>query len=543
MPKDIKYGADVRASMLRGVRKLGHAVCETLGPKGKNVIIDRSFGAPTVTKDGVTVAREVSLPDRAEQMGVELVRQAAMKTNDRVGDGTTTATAIAVSLIEDAARAFDASGSKPDVHAVRAGMNAFRDKVLEKLDGMKVEVDDRLLERVATISANNDEATGKLVADLVKKVGRDGSVAIEESRGLTVETEFTEGMEVDRGYISPYMVTHPDKMEAILADVPVLVTDRKINAIQDILPLLTQITQDGGTQLVIVADDVAHDALANLVFNKMQGKFLSLAIKAPGYGEHRKEALRDLATVLDARFISEEVGIQLKEVNVDMLGRAGRVIASRDNTIFADGQGAKDDIEKRIKEVKKSMKDADSEFDRERARERLSRLTGGVAMVKVGAATEAELKERKYLIEDAVHACRAALAEGVIPGGGVSLVRAANEAFAECTFEEGTPELAGAQMLRSALKEPLARILLNAGEDHKTSKALNDFAHEHALGGYDAKNGVMVEDMVKAGIVDPLLVAREAVTNAVSAASSFITSSCLMTELPEEEKEPKKVNL
>ncbi|HTK60247.1 MAG TPA: chaperonin GroEL [Candidatus Baltobacteraceae bacterium] len=544
MPKQIFYGDDARLRLKAGVDKLADAVKATLGPKGKNVVIARGYGSPIVTKDGVTVAKEVELSDKTEQMGADLVREAASKTNDSVGDGTTTATLLAQELIGLGFERIKSSRFEVDVHAMRAGMHEYVEQVSKNLEAQAEQIAgnrDRIAQ-VATISANNDEEVGNLLADLMMKVGKDGVVTVEESQGVGIETEHVEGMQFDRGYVSGYMVTNNERMEAVFNDAQILITDKKISSIQEILPLLEKVAATGRKELVIVAEDVDGEALTTLVINKLRGAFNVLAVKAPGYGDRRKEMLKDIATLTGGKLVSDEIGLKLETVELADLGRASRVSATKDKTTVVGGKGADEDIKKRIAEIKNELDAATSDFDKEKLQERLAKLTGGVAVIKVGAATESEMKEKKFLIEDAVNATKAALESGIVAGGGSALLRAKVE-LGEMKAADASSVAAsrhvGREIVATVLESPMMQIAKNAGKnglDIVTSVAAKMGSSKRA--GYDAKSETFVDDMLAAGIVDPVKVTRNALQNAVSVAVMFLTTEAVVAELPEKKEAP-----
>jgi len=544
MAKQIFYGDDARLRLKAGVDKLADAVKATLGPKGKNVVIARGYGAPIVTKDGVTVAKEIDLADKTEQMGAELVREAASKTNDSVGDGTTTATLLAQDLISLGFEKLKNSRFEVDVHAMRAGMHEYVDEVAKNLEAQAEQIEgnrDRIAQ-VATISANNDEEVGNLLADLMMKVGKDGVVTVEESQGTGIETEHVEGMQFDRGYVSGYMVTNTERMEAVQNDAQILITDKKISSIQEILPVLEKVAATGKKELVIVAEDVDGEALTTLVLNKLRGAFNVLAVKAPGYGDRRKEMLKDIAVLTGGKFVTEEVGLKLEEIELNDLGRASRVSATKDKTTIVGGKGEDASIKSRIAEIKSELDAADSDFDKEKLQERLAKLTGGVAVIKVGAATESEMKEKKYLIEDAVNATKAALEAGIVAGGGSALLRAKveiGENKAADASSVAASRHVGREIVATVLESPMMQIAKNAGKnglDLVTGVAAKMGANKRA--GYDAKSEAFVDDMLAAGIVDPVKVTKNALQNAVSVAVMFLTTEAVVADLPEKKEAP-----
>jgi chaperonin GroEL len=543
MAKEIFYGEDARLRLKAGVDKLADAVKATLGPKGKNVVLSRGYGAPAVTKDGVTVAKEIDLPEKVEQMGAELVREAASKTNDAVGDGTTTATLLAQELITLGFDKIKSSRFEVDVHAMRAGMQEYVDEVVKNLDSQAEQIagnKDRIAQ-VATISANNNEEVGALLAELMMKVGKDGVVTVEESQGVGIETEHVEGMQFDRGYCSAYMITNGERMEASYNDPYILITDKKISSIQELLPTLEKVAQAGHKEMVIIAEDVDGEALATLVVNKLRGAFSALAVKAPGYGDRRKEMLKDIAVLTGGKVISEEVGLKLDSVSLEDLGRASRVTATKDKTTVVGGKGAEADIKKRVGEIRRELENTTSDFDKEKLQERLAKLTGGVAVIKVGAATESEMKEKKYLIEDAVNATKAALEEGIVAGGGSALLRAKTEASvgsgAGSTAVAASRQM-GREIVAAVLESPMMQIAKNAGKNglDVVRGAAAKMAEKKLRAGYDAKNEAYVDDMIAAGIIDPVKVAKSALQNALSVAALFLTTEAVVSEIPEKKE-------
>jgi chaperonin GroEL len=542
MAKQIFYGDEARLKLKAGVDKLADAVKATLGPKGKNVVIARGYGAPIVTKDGVTVAKEIDLADKTEQMGAELVREAASKTNDSVGDGTTTATLLAQDLINLGFEKIKNSRFEVDVHAMRSGMQEYVEEVSKNLDAQAEQIAgnrDRIAQ-VATISANNNEEVGNLLADLMMKVGKDGVVTVEESQGVSIETEHVEGMQFDRGYVSAYMVTNAERMEASYNDAHILITDKKLSSIQELLPILEKVAATGRKEVVIIAEDVDGEALTTLVVNKLRGAFNVLAVKAPGFGDRRKEMLKDIATLTGGRVIMDEIGLKLETVELSDLGRASRVTATKDKTTIVGGKGNEQDIQKRIAEIKNELANASNDFDKEKLQERLAKLTGGVAVIKVGASTEAEMKEKKFLIEDAVNATKAALEAGIVAGGGSALLRAKVELGENKVADESAVAASkhvGREIVALVLESPMLQITKNAGKnglDIVTSVAAKMKTSKRA--GYDAKSETLVDDMLAAGIVDPVKVTRNALQNAVSVAVMFLTTEAVVAELPEKKE-------
>ncbi|MGA7670507.1 MAG: chaperonin GroEL [Nitrolancea sp.] len=533
MPKILEFNEEARRSLKLGVDTLANAVKTTLGPKGRNVALDKKFGAPTVTHDGVTVAKEIELEDPFANMGAQLLKEAATKTNDVAGDGTTTATVLAQAVVHEGLRNV-AAGANPML--LKQGIDLGSEKVVAKLKSMAKEIQGKEdIAQVASISAADPEI-GNLIADVMEKVGKDGVITVEESRGLAFETEFTEGMQIDRGYISAYFVTNPDRMEAELDEPYILITDKKVSAVADILPVLEKVLQVT-KNFMIIAEDVDGEALATLVVNKLRGTINVLAVKAPGFGDRRKEMLRDIATLTGGQVISEEVGRKLDSATVQDLGRARRIVSTKDETTMVEGYGQDAEIKGRIEQIKAQIEQTTSDFDREKLQERLAKLSGGVAVIKVGAATETELKEKKHRVEDALSATRAAVEEGIVPGGGVSLINAID--VLEDVEAEGDVKT-GVNILRRALEEPLRGIAANAGLDGSvvvdTIRRLQKEKNDPGIG-YD----VIRQDygnMVEWGVTDPVKVTRSAVANATSIAGMILTTEALISDKPEENKMP-----
>ncbi|MEO0262853.1 MAG: chaperonin GroEL [candidate division WOR-3 bacterium] len=530
--KDIKYNDEARRAILRGVDTLAKAVRVTLGPKGRNVILEKKFGSPAVTKDGVTVAKEIELKDPFENIGAQLVREVASKTSDVAGDGTTTATVLAEYILKEGYKMM-ITGANP--MEVRKGIEKAVETVVEELKKLSKEVKGRKeIEQVATISANNDEEIGKKVADAMEKVGKDGVITVEEAKGIETYVEVVEGMQFDRGYISPYFVTNAEKMEAVLEEPYILLTDKKLSNIREIIPILEKVAQTG-KPLLVIAEDVEGEALATLVVNKIRGTLLSCAVKAPGYGERRKAMLEDIAVLTGGQVISEEKGIKLENAQISDLGRAKKVVVDKDNTTIIEGYGKKEDIQARMKQIKVQIEETKSDYDREKLQERLAKLAGGVAIIYAGAATETEMKEKKARIEDALHATKAAVEEGIVPGGGVAYLRAL-PALEELAKKLKGDQKLGVEIVKKALEQPLRWIAENAGyegtlvvEEVKRAKDVNM--------GFDANTGQYV-DMIEAGIIDPTKVERIALQNAASVASLLLTTEALVTEIKEKEKTP-----
>lgn len=525
MSKQILFSEKARDAMRRGVDKLANTVKVTLGPKGRNVVLDRGFGTPTITKDGVTVAKEIELADKFENIGADLVKEVASKTNDVAGDGTTTATLLAQIMINEGIKNVTA-GTNP--LAIKKGIEKGVAAVVKELrDNLSKPVaSNEEISQVASISAN-DKEIGKKIAEAMSKVGKDGVVTVEESQSFGLELEVVEGMQFDNGYLSPYFMTNTERLEAEYNDCHILVTDKKISSIQEILPLLEKLAEVGKKELVIISESVDGEALATLVVNKLRGAFSALAVKAPGFGDRRKAMLEDIAVLTGAKVISEDVGLKLENTTIDDLGQAGKVLSTKDHTTIVDGKGDKKSIEERVELLKKEVAKTESDFDKEKLQERLAKLSGGVAVIKVGAATETELKEKKHRIEDALSATRAAVAEGIVPGGGVALLRAR---LALDNVEVKDEERVGLDILRKSLIEPLKTIAYNAGKDG--SVIAEEVKKRSGNEGYNAADDKF-EDMVAAGIIDPTKVTRFALQNAASAAAMFLTTEAVVTDLPE----------
>ncbi len=528
MAKDILYGIDARNALIAGVDKLADTVKITLGPKGRNVVLDKKYGTPLITNDGVTIAKEIELEDGAENMGAQLVREVATKTNDAAGDGTTTATLLAQAFIHEGMKNVTA-GANPMV--IRKGIQKAVDKAVSALEGISKSVSGKEdIARVGTVSAG-DEVIGTLIADAMEKVTSDGVITVEESKSAETYSEVVEGMQFDRGYLSPYMATDTDKMEAVLDDALVLITDKKISNVQDILPLLEQIVQSG-KKLLIIAEDVEGEALTTLVLNKLRGTFTCVAVKAPGFGDRRKEMLRDIAILTGGEVICDELGLDIKEAEIAQLGQARQVKVNKDNTIIVGGAGATEDIKARISQIKAAIETTTSDFDREKLQERLAKLSGGVAVIKVGAATETEMKEKKLRIEDALNATRAAVEEGIVAGGGTAYVNVIDEVAKLLDTAEGD-EKTGIQIVVKALEAPVRQIAENAG--FEGSVVVDKICTSGKIGyGFDAYNEEYV-DMMEKGIVDPKKVTRSALQNAASVASTVLTTEALVVSQPEKE--------
>ena len=525
MPKILKFDEAARRSLEAGVNKLADTVKVTIGPKGRNVVIEKKFGAPTITNDGVSIAREVELEDVFENMGAQLVKEVATKTNDVAGDGTTTATVLAQALIREGLRNV-AAGANP--LGLRKGIDKAVTAAVESIKEQAKEIDSKTeIAQVASISAA-DTAIGEVLADAIDKVGKDGTVTVEESNTFGIELEFTEGMQFDKGYLSPYFVTDAERQEAVLDDPLILFTNSKISAVHDLVPVLEKVMQTG-KPLLIVAEDVDGEALATLVVNKIRGTFTSIAVKAPGFGERRKAMLQDMAVLTGGQVISEEIGLKLENTTVDLLGRARRVIVTKDDTTIVEGAGSDDDVKGRIAQLKREIDETDSDWDREKLQERLAKLAGGVAVVKVGAATEVELKEKKHRIEDALSATRAAVEEGIVAGGGTALVRSRAAVLEVVAALEGD-ESTGASIVAKALAEPLRCIANNAGLEGSVS--VRQVEAETGSIGLNAATGEF-EDLVKAGVIDPAKVTRSALQNAASIAGLLLTTEALVADKPE----------
>ncbi len=531
MAKQLVFNEEARRSLKRGVDTLAAAVATTLGPKGRNVALDKKYGAPTVTHDGVTVAKEIELADPYENMGAQLLKEAATKTNDIAGDGTTTATVLAQIIVHEGLKNV-AAGANPMLikHGIEKGVEA----VVEYLKDMAVEVNKKdQIAQVATISAQDPEI-GNLIAEVMDKVGKDGVITVEESKSLNFETEYVEGMEFDRGYISPYFITNPERMEAEIKDPYILIHDKKISAAADIIPLLERLVQRGKRDLVIIAEDVDGEALATLVLNKLRGMLNVLAVKAPGFGDRRKAMLQDIAILTGGQVITEEMGRKLEGVQIEDLGRADRVVSTKDDTTIIGGKGDEKRIKARIEEIRVEIEKSTSDYDKEKLNERLAKLAGGVAVIRVGAATETELKEKKHRVEDALSATRAAVEEGIVPGGGVALLRAVSAL--DNVKMQHEDEQVGVNILRRALEEPIRRIVANAGMDGSVVvQQVRAMSKEKKFFGYDVIAGDYV-DMLKAGIIDPAKVTKGALQNAASIASMILTTEALITDIKEDEK-------
>ncbi|HTK89695.1 MAG TPA: chaperonin GroEL [Verrucomicrobiae bacterium] len=526
MPKQLVFNEEARAALLRGVNLIARAVSVTLGPKGRNVVIDKKFGSPTITKDGVTVAKEIELGDHAENMGAQMIKEVASKTSDIAGDGTTTATVLAQSIFRGGLRNVTA-GANP--MALQRGIDRAVEKVVEELKKMsKSTKDKKEIAQVATIASNNDKAIGNLIAEAMEKVGKDGVITVEEAKAMDTTLDVVEGMQFDRGYLSPYFVTDPERMEAVLEDCLVLIHEKKLSVMKEMLPLLEQVAH-AGKPFLIIAEDVEGEALATLVVNKIRGTFNSVAVKAPGFGDRRKAMLQDIAILTGGQVISEEVGLKLENATLDLLGTARKVVVVKDTTTIVEGGGTEDEVKGRIAQIKTEIENTDSDWDREKLQERLAKLSGGVAVVKVGAATEVELKEKKHRIEDALSATRAAIEEGVVPGGGTALLRVRASIL---DLKLDGDEATGAQIVHKALSAPAYWIATNAGLEG--SIEVQRAERETGPIGLNAATGEL-EDLLKAGVLDPAKVTRAALQNAASIAALILTTEALVTDKPEEE--------
>jgi chaperonin GroEL len=527
MAKEIKFGEEARKSLEAGVNKLADTVKVTLGPKGRNVVLDKKFGSPIITNDGVTIAREIELEDSFENMGAQLVKEVATKTNDVAGDGTTTATLLAQATIREGLKNV-AAGANPMV--LKKGIEKALDTVVEEIKKASKTIESKEAIRQVASNSASDETIGQLISDAMEKVGSDGVITVEEGKTMGIELEVVEGMQFDRGYLSPYMVTDTEKMEAVMDDPYILITDKKISNIQEILPLLEQIVQQGG-KLLIIAEDVEGEALATLVVNKLRGTFNCIAVKAPGFGDRRKAMLDDIAILTGGTVISEELGLDLKTVELDQLGKARQIKVDKENTIIVEGSGDAKAIKDRVQQIRTQIEDTQSEFDKEKLQERLAKLSGGVAVIKVGAATETELKEKKYRIEDALAATRAAVEEGIVAGGGVSYINSIPAVEKLVDLLSGD-EKTGANIIRRAIEEPIRQIALNAGLEG--SIIVERIKNEKPGVGFDAYKGEYT-NMIDAGIIDPTKVVRSAIQNACSIAAMLLTTESVVADLPEEE--------
>ena len=527
MAKQIKFDADARQKILAGVEKLSAAVTSTLGPSGRNVILDKKFGSPQITKDGVTVAKEIELPDPFENMGAQMVKEVASKTNDVAGDGTTTATLLAESIYREGLKNLTAGAN---AMSLKNGIDAATGAVVESIAKMskKVKSADEIAQ-VATLSANGDTEIGAIISEAMDKVGKDGTITVEEAKTLESTLDVVEGMQFDKGYLSPYFVTAPDDMECVLENPYILLFEKKIANLQEILPVLQGVAKSG-RPLMIIAEDVEGEALATLVVNKLRGTFSVCAVKAPGFGDRRKAILEDIAILTGGKLISEDLGVKLENVGLEYLGRAKKVVVDKDNTTIVEGLGKKDEISARVSLIKKQIEDTTSDYDREKLQERLAKLAGGVAIIKVGAATEAAMKEKKDRVDDALHATRAAVEEGIVPGGGVALIRA--QKAIDALKLEGD-EKVGAQIVARAIEAPLRKLVNNAGQE--AALVIANVKKATGTNGYNVRTGEYV-DMLKAGVVDPAKVTRSALQNAASIAGLLLTTDCMVTDLPEKKE-------
>ena len=527
MAKQITYGNDSRQAVLRGVNRLADAVKVTLGPKGRNVVLDKKFGSPIITKDGVTVAKEIELEEPLENMGAQMVREVASKTSDVAGDGTTTATVLAQAIYREGLKNVTAGANPMDI---KRGIEKAVGAVVEELKKLSKPVKGKMIAQVGTISANNDDTIGKIIAEAMEKVGKDGVITVEEAKTLETTLEVVEGMQFDRGYLSPYFVTDPERMEVVLEDALVLIHEKKISSMKDLLPVLEQVAKLG-KPLLIIAEDVEGEALATLVVNKLRGTLQVAAVKAPGYGDRRKAMLEDIAILTGGKAITEDLGIKLENLKLDDLGKAKKITIDKDNTTIVEGAGTTKTIEGRVKQIRTQIDETTSDYDREKLQERLAKLVGGVAVIKVGAATETEMKEKKARVEDAMHATKAAVEEGIVPGGGVALLRAQKTLE---SFKAEGDEAVGVEIVRRALEEPLRQIAGNAGfegavvvarvREMKAEEGFNALTDEY-------------ENLVEAGVIDPTKVVRSALQNAASIASLLLTTEALVSEIPEEKEE------
>lgn len=529
MAKQITLGDNARQALLRGVNILSNLVKETLGPRGKNVVLDKKFGSPTSTKDGVTVAKEVELKDPLENMGAQLVKEVASKTSDVAGDGTTTATVLAQSIYAEGIK-YVTAGANPNL--IKKGIERAVEEVIKELKKLSRDVTGEMIAQVGAISANNDESIGKIIAEAMDKVGKDGVITVEEAKGLETTMEIVEGMQFDRGYLSPYFITDPDRMECVLENPLILLHEKKISNLREFLPLLENVAKMG-RPLVVVAEEVEGEALATLVVNKLKGTFHCCAVKAPGFGDRRKAMLEDIAVLTGGRVITEDIGVKLENVGIDWLGEANKVVVDKDNTTIVEGAGKQGDVQARIKQIRTQIDETTSDYDREKLQERLAKIVGGVALLKVGAATETELKEKKARVEDAMHATKAAVEEGIVPGGGVALLR--TQKVLSALKLEGDMEI-GVNIVKRAMEEPLRQIANNAG--HEGSIVVEKIKEMKQDMGFNALTE-KYEDMVKSGILDPTKVVRIALQNAASIAGLLLTTEGLVSEIPEEEKTPR----
>ena len=527
--KNISYADDARQAMLRGVNRLADAVKITLGPKGRNVVLEKKFGSPLSTKDGVSVAKEIELEDPNENMGAQLVREVASKTSDVAGDGTTTATVLAQAIFREGVKAVTAGGNPMDI---KRGIDTAVESAVEAIKKSSRPIAGKAIAQVGSISANSDETIGKIIAEAMNKVGKDGVITVEEAKGLETSLEVVEGMQFDRGYLSPYFVTDSERMEAVLEDVNILIHEKKISSMKDLLPILEQIAKTG-KPLLIIAEDIEGEALATLVVNKLRGTLHVAAVKAPGFGDRRKAMLQDIAILTGGTCITEDLGIKLENIKLTDLGRAKKIVIDKDNTTIVEGRGKAKDIAGRVAQIRNQVEETSSDYDREKLQERLAKLVGGVAVIKVGAATESEMKEKKARVEDAMHATKAAVEEGIVAGGGVALLRAQTGLDRLMKSEKNEDRQSGIRIVRRALEEPIRQIANNAGMEG--SVVVNEVRGLDETKGFDAQNEKYA-DMVNAGIIDPTKVVRSALQNAASIAGLMLTTEALVSELPEDEK-------
>ena len=529
MAKQITIGEDARQGLLKGVNTLSNLVKETLGPRGKNVVLDKKFGSPTSTKDGVTVAKEVELQESVENMGAQLIKEVASKTSDVAGDGTTTATVLAQSIFSGGLK-YVTAGANPNL--IKKGIDKAVEEVVNDLQKFSRDVSGEMIAQVGAISANNDESIGNIIAQAMDKVGKDGVITVEEAQGLETTMEVVEGMQFDRGYLSPYFITDPDRMECVLENPTILLHEKKISNMRELLPLLENVAKMG-KPLLIIAEEVEGEALATLVVNKLKGTFMCSAVKAPGFGDRRKAMLEDIAVLTGGKVITEDIGVKLETVGVDWLGDASKVVIDKDNTTIVEGKGKTEDVQARIKQIRTQVEETTSDYDREKLQERLAKLVGGVALIKVGAATETELKEKKARVEDAMHATKAAVEEGIVPGGGVALLRT-RKVLDKLTFEDD--KQIGVSIIKRALEEPLRQIADNAGQEGSiVVEKVKDMEQDMGFNAVTEK----YEDLIKSGVLDPTKVVRIALQNAASIAGLLLTTEGLVSDIPEEEKGPK----
>jgi len=529
MAKQITLGEDARHTLLKGINILSNVVKETLGPRGKNVVLDKKFGSPTSTKDGVTVAKEIELKDPLENMGAQLVKEVASKTSDVAGDGTTTATVLTQTIFAEGLK-YVTAGANPNL--IKKGVDQAVAEVVKELKKLSREVSGEMIAQVGAISANNDESIGAIIAEAMDKVGKDGVITVEEAQSLETTMDVVEGMQFDRGYLSPYFITDPDRMECILEDPLILLHEKKISNLRDLLPLLENVAKMG-KPLLVIAEEVEGEALATLVVNKLKGTFQCASVKAPGFGDRRKAMLEDIATLTGGQVITEDIGVELKSVGVEWLGNAKKVVIDKDNTTIVEGKGKSEDVQARIKQIRTQVEETTSDYDREKLQERLAKLVGGVALIKVGAATETELKEKKARVEDAMHATKAAVEEGIVPGGGVALLRC-QKVLEKMKFDDDMQ--IGVNIVKRAIEEPLRQIADNAGQEG--SIVVEKVKEKEKNVGFNALTE-KYEDLVKSGILDPTKVVRTALQNASSISGLLLTTEGLVSDIPEEEKGPK----